>query len=137
LAGADLRGADLSEADLTDANLTGARLQGAVLRGARTQGASFDGANVELADLSALGSGRPPRADVTAFLVGLACAEASAAHGLAGQALRSPARDGPELAKALLAAATRLDCTGLSGLRQSMRENLARLARQPVEAKRE
>jgi uncharacterized protein YjbI with pentapeptide repeats len=119
---------------LTNANLTGARLQGAVLRGARTQGASFDGANVELADLSALGTEQPRRADVIAFLVGLACADASAAHGLGGQALRSPVRDGPGLAKALLAAGTRLDCAGLSGLRPSMREDLARLA---VEAKRE
>jgi uncharacterized protein YjbI with pentapeptide repeats len=137
LADADLRGADLSEADLTDANLTNARLQGAVLRGAKTQGASFDGANVELADLSALGSAQPPRAAVTAYLVELACADASVAHGLGWQALHSPARDGKGLATALLAAQTRPDCAGLSRLPQPMREDLARLAQPPVKATRD
>jgi uncharacterized protein YjbI with pentapeptide repeats len=137
LAGADLRGTDLSEADLTDANLTDARLQGAVLRGARTQGARFDGANVELADLSALGSAQPPRAAVTAYLVELACADASVAHGLGGQALHSPARDGPGLAKALLAARARPECKGLPRLPQPMREDLARLAGQPGRAARD
>ncbi len=125
LAGADLRGADLSGADLAGANLTGARLQGAVLRGANTQGANFDGANVELADLSALGAARPERAAIDAYLVGLACADPSVAHGIGGQALHSPARDGPALAKALLAARTRPDCAGVAKLAQTMLADLA------------
>jgi uncharacterized protein YjbI with pentapeptide repeats len=129
LAGADLRGADLSEADLSDANLTDARLQGAVLRGAKTQGARFDGANVELADLSALGRPQPPRAAVTAYLLELACADASVAHGLGSQALHSPARDGQGLATALLAAQTQPACAGLAKLPPAMREDLAKLAR--------
>ena len=137
LSDADLRGVDLSEADLTDANLTNARLQGAVLRGAKTQGASFDGANVELADLSALGSAQPPRAAVTAYLVELACADASVAHGLGWQALHSPARDGKGLATALLAAQTRPDCAGLSRLPQPMREDLTRLAQLAIKATRD
>lgn len=134
LAGADLRGADLSETDLTNANLANARLQGAVLRGAKTQGASFDGANVELADLSALGSPQPPRAAVTAYLVQLACADASVAHGLGWQALHSPARDGKGLATALLSAQTRPDCAGLAKLPQPMREDLAKLAKRSSQA---
>ncbi len=137
LAGADLRGADLSEADLTDANLTDARLQGAVLRGARTQGARFDGANVELADLSAVGSAQPPSKAVRDYLVELACADVSVAHGLGGQALRSPARDGPGLAAALLAAQTRSDCAGLATLSQPMREDLTRIARRSSSATRD
>ena len=137
LAGADLRGADLSGADLGDANLTGARLQGAVLRGAKTQGARFDGANVELADLSALGSAQPPRAAVDAYLIELACADPSVAHGISGQALHSPARDGQALATALLAARTRPDCPGLAMLPQPMREGLAKRARRPGKAARD
>ncbi len=128
LAGADLRGADLSEADLSEANLTGARLQGAVLRGAKTQGANFDGANVELADLSALGSAQPPRKAVEAYLVELACADPSVAHGISWQALHSPARSGQALATALLAAGTRPDCTGLATLPEPMRRDLAHAA---------
>ena len=137
LAGADLRGADLSGADLGEANLTGARLQGAVLRGARTQGASFDGANVELADLSALGSAQPPRAAVAAYLVELACADPSVAHGISSQALHSPARDGQDLAKALLAARTRPDCAGLATLPEPMRKDLAQLAQRSGKATRD
>jgi len=137
LAGADLRGADLSEADLTEANLTGARLQGAVLRGARTQGARFDGANVELADLSALGSAQPPRAKVDAYLVELACADPSVAHGIGWQALHSPARDGQALATALLAARTRPDCAGLATLPESMRKDLAQRAQRSSQATRD
>jgi len=131
LRGADLRGADLSEADLTEADLSGARLQGAVLRGAKTRGASFDGANVELADLSALGGARPApaRAAVAAYLVGLACADRSVAHGISGQALHSPARDGQGLARALLAARARKDCSGLASLPQTVSQELEQLAR--------
>ena len=129
-AGADLRGADLSDADLTDANLTGARLQGAVLRGAKTRGARFDGANVELADLSAAGGAQPApaRAAVDAYLVELACAEPSVAHGISAQALHSPARDGQALARALLAARTQPDCSGLASLTQSVTKDLAQRA---------
>ena len=137
LEGADLRGADLSEADLTDANLTGARLQGAVLRGAQTQGARFDGANIELADLSARGSAQPPRAAVDAYLVELACADRSVAHGLGWQALHSPARDGLGLATALLAAGPRPDCAGLAALPQPMRGDLEKLAQRPGETARD
>jgi uncharacterized protein YjbI with pentapeptide repeats len=128
LQGADLRGADLSEADLTEADLTGASLQGAVLRGARTQGARFDAANVELADLSAPGAAPPARAEVDAYLVGLACADPSVAQGLSAQALYSPARDGQGLAAALLAARARPDCAGLAKLPEATRRDLARLA---------
>jgi uncharacterized protein YjbI with pentapeptide repeats len=129
LTGADLRGADLSEADLTQASLAGARLEGAVLSGAKTQGAEFEGAVVELADLSARGAAPPSRAAVNTYLVELACAEPSAAHGLALQALRSPARDGPGLAAALLAARKQPGCRGLSGLSEAMRKDLSRAAR--------
>ncbi len=131
LAGADLRGADLSEADLTDANLTGARLQGAALRGAKTRGARFDGANVELADLSAAG-GAPPapaRAAVDAYLVELACADPSVAHGISSQALHSPARDGQGLVRALLAASARPECSGLASLPPQLRKDLDQAAR--------
>jgi uncharacterized protein YjbI with pentapeptide repeats len=128
LAEADLRGADLSEADLSEANLTGARLQGAVLRGAKTQGARFDGANVEHADLSAGGGARSPSSAVDADLVELACGDPSAAHGIAQQALHSPARDGSSLAAALLAAASRPDCASLARLSSPLRKDLARLA---------
>jgi uncharacterized protein YjbI with pentapeptide repeats len=126
LADADLRGADLSGADLSGANLAGARLQGAVLRGANTQGASFDGANVELADLSALGGARPSRATVNAYLAELACADPSVAHGIGGQALHSPSRDGQALAEALLAARTRPDCAGVATLPPPMLADLAK-----------
>ena len=131
LAGADLRGADLSEADLTDANLTGARLQGAVLRGAKTRGARFDGANVELADLSAAGGAQPApaRAAVDAYLVELACADPSVAHGIGSQALHSPARDGQGLARALLAASARPECSGLASLSPQLRKDLDQAAR--------
>ena len=136
-AGADLRGADLADADLTGANLTGANLQGAVLRGARTQGAHFDGANVELADLSALGGASPPRAAVDAYLVELACADPSVAHGISNQALHSPARDGKALAKALLAARARLDCRGLAALPQPMLQDLTLLVQRVTKANRD
>ncbi len=132
LAGADLRGADLSDADLTDANLTGARLQGAVLRGAKTRGARFDGANVELADLSAAGGAQPARAAVTALLVELACADASVAHGISGQALHSPARDGQDLSRALIAASGGPDCPGLASLAPAVRKELGQLAQTPA-----
>jgi uncharacterized protein YjbI with pentapeptide repeats len=128
LQGADLRGADLSEADLTQADLTDASLQGAVLRGARTQGARFDGADVELADLSAPGAARPARAAVDSYLVGLACADPSVAHGIARQALHSPARDGRRLAAALVAARARPDCAAVAKLSETTRRDLARLA---------
>ena len=129
LAGADLRGADLSEADLSDANLSGARLQGAVLRGAKTRGAKFDGANVELADMSALGGAQPApaRAAVNAYLVELACADPSVAHGISGQALHSPARDGQALARGLLAARARPECSGLASLSQPLSKELEQL----------
>jgi len=122
---------DLSEADLSDANLSGARLQGAVLRGAKTRGAKFDGANVELADLSALGGAQPApaRAAVNAYLVELACADPSVAHGISGQALHSPARDGQALARALLAARARPECSGLASLPQPVSKELEQLAR--------
>ena len=131
LAGADLRGADLSEADLTGANLTGARLQGAVLRGAKTRGARFDGANVELADLSALGGAQaaPARAAVNPYLVELACADPSVAHGISWQALHSPGRDGESLSRALLAASARPDCAGLASLATPVRKDLEQLAK--------
>ena len=136
LAGADLRGADLSQADLSGTNLTGARLQGAVLRGARTQGARFDGANVELADLSASGAHTAPeRAAVDALLVKLACADVSVMHGIAGQALRSPARDGADLASALLAARTTPDCPALALLQPKLFEDLEQRARRPAAAR--
>jgi uncharacterized protein YjbI with pentapeptide repeats len=130
LAGSDLRGADLSDADLTDANLTGAQLQGAVLRGAKTRGARFEGANVELADLSAAGGSQPApaRAAVVAYLVELACADPSVAHGISWQALRSPARDGRDLASALLAARARKDCPGLASLSEPTRKDLEQRA---------
>jgi hypothetical protein len=99
-----------------------------VLRGAKTPGARFDGANVELADLSAPGSARPPRSEVDAYLVALACADPSVAHGLARQALHSPARDGQGLAAALLAARARPDCPAVAKLTETTRKDLARLA---------
>lgn len=131
LRGADLRGADLSEADLTDANLSGAQLQGAVLRAAKTRGASFDAANVELADLSATGAAQTPaaRSAVDAYLVELACGDPSAAHGISRQALQSPARDGPGLARALLEARAQPDCAGLASLAEPVRKDLEQLAR--------
>jgi len=133
LAGADLRGADLSQADLRDANLTGARLQGAVLSGAKTQGARFDGANVELADLSAGGVHTPSElAAVDALLVQLACADRSVAHGVVLQALRSPARDGAELARALVAARARPECAALATLQAPLRKDLEQLAQRPA-----
>jgi uncharacterized protein YjbI with pentapeptide repeats len=129
-ADADLRGADLSGADLTGANLAGARLQGAVFRGARTEGASFDGAEVELADLSALGRAQSPRAEVDAFLVELACADPSVAHGIALQALHSPSRDGKRLAAALLAARKDSGCVGVEALSETLHGDLVKRASQ-------
>ncbi|HYC57242.1 MAG TPA: pentapeptide repeat-containing protein [Candidatus Binatia bacterium] len=113
---ADLRGADLSEADLTGASLRGARLQGAVLRGAKLAGAALDDANVEMTDLSASGGGAAAPAAVTEFLVGLACADASVAHGISMQAEGGMARDGKSLTSALHAASKRQDCPGLRAM---------------------
>lgn len=127
---ADLRGADLSEADLSDANLTDAQLQGAVLHGATTRGTVFTGANLELTDLSAGGVQPAPaaRAAVNTYLVSLACADASAAHGISWQALHSPHRDGPGLARALLDAQTRPDCVAVGALDAATKLALAQRA---------
>lgn len=127
---ADLRGADLSGADLNDAHFTGASLQGAVLQGAKTRGTVFDGANLDLTDLTG-GSGHPPaeaRAAVTTYLVGLACADASVAYGISGQALHSPHRDGPGLARALLDAQTRPDCVAVASLDAAIKQALGERA---------
>jgi uncharacterized protein YjbI with pentapeptide repeats len=126
---ADLRGADLSDADLTNANLTGARLQGAVLHGAKTHGAVFDGAYLDHTDLTA-GAGKASSAGgaVNEYLVGLACADPSAAYGLATQALHSPHRDGPGLARALLDAQLRPDCAAIASLSIAMKQDLAQHA---------
>lgn len=115
--GADLRGADLSTANLTGAVLRNVRLQGAVLRGAKMDGVAMDGANVELTDLSAARSGeRAGTGAIVEYLVRLACEDAATAKGIISQALHSPARNGPALARALLDALERAECEGLQGL---------------------
>jgi hypothetical protein len=66
--------------------------------------------------------------------VKLACADRSVAHGIGWQALHSPGRDGPALARALLAASARPDCAGIASLAPTLRkdlEQLARAAKQP------
>ncbi len=131
LEGADLRGADLSGADLTNAVLRGAQMQGALLRGATLRGAIFDGANVEHTDLSAAGAkSAAPLSAVNAYLAELACADPSTAHGLSWQALHSPSRDGPGLARALLDAAARADCAGMQALSSTLKRELEQSARQ-------
>ncbi|MFN2377386.1 MAG: pentapeptide repeat-containing protein [Candidatus Binatia bacterium] len=126
LDGADLRGADLSSADLTDANLRGALLQGATLRGAVTRGANFEGATFEHTEL-AKPADASPSAALSApdpYLVALACADSSAALGIARQAAHSPAREGSELARALLEATADPQCVGLGSLPAATREAL-------------
>jgi hypothetical protein len=59
------------------------------------------------------------------------------AHGIGGQALHSPARDGPGLAKALLAARARPGCAGLAALPQPMLGDLAKLAQRPGKTARD
>jgi uncharacterized protein YjbI with pentapeptide repeats len=126
LEGADLRGADLSGADLSDANLRGALLQGATLRGATTKGTSFESAAVEGSDLAAQGNAASAErlAAANTYLTGLACAEASVARGIATQALRSPARDGRSLARALLDAAAGGGCEGMKTLPPELQAEL-------------
>jgi len=130
LEGADLRGADLSQADLSDANLRGALLQGATLRSATTRGTNFESATVELTELAAP-TGKPSattQSASNAYLVELACTDASVARGLANQALQSPARDGRSLAQALLAAPAAPACGGVASLPAPTREALQLLA---------
>ena len=130
LVDADLRGADLSRADLSEANLTRARLQGAILQGANTRGWVIDGAGLDLTDLTA--GGIPPspsaRAAVNEYLAGLACADASTAHGIVRQALHSAQRDGRGLARALLDAQTRPDCAAITSLPTALRLELEQRA---------
>ncbi|HYC00568.1 MAG TPA: pentapeptide repeat-containing protein [Candidatus Limnocylindrales bacterium] len=121
---ADLRGADLSEADLSNANLRGALLQGALLRGAKMTGAVLDDADVGMTDLSASGGAAGTPAAVTQYLVDLACADPSVAHGIAWQALHSQGRDAAALAKALLEGSSREGCTGVAALDAEMLESL-------------
>jgi uncharacterized protein YjbI with pentapeptide repeats len=127
LEGADLRGADLSGADLSDANLRGALLQGATLRGATTKGTSFESAAVEGSDLAAQGNAASAErlAATNTYLTGLACAEASVARGVATQALRSPARDGRSLARALLDASATGGCEGMEVLPAELQAELS------------
>ncbi len=74
--------------------------------------------------------GRRRRDAVNAYLAGLACADASAAQGLAEQALHSPSRDGPGLARALLDAAARAECAGVQSLPPTLKGELEQSARQ-------
>jgi len=125
LAGADLRGADLSGTNLGGAVLRGCRLQGAVLRGARLDGAVMDGVNVDFTDLTAARAGdRAAAAGVVEFLVGLACEDAATARGIAWQALRSAARDGVALSRAMSDATGRADCAGVQSLSPATKTEL-------------
>ncbi|HXC49992.1 MAG TPA: pentapeptide repeat-containing protein [Candidatus Limnocylindrales bacterium] len=126
LEGADLRGADLSSANLTGAVLRKALLKGAILRGAAMDGIKMDGATIELTEVTAAKGDSNDSSNATvAYLVELACDDRATARGIVAQALGSPARDRPALARELLSARDRPDCKGMGEIPKEDIEALA------------